>query len=116
MPSQSPAPLRDNQIKELANGTSTATTKKLFEVTGGNFYFVPNKITVNQGDMVTIILRNSFGTHDFVIDSLNARTPIGWPGLPEPVTFTASQKGTFGYYSSVASDRQNGMTGSLIVQ
>ncbi len=113
---QTPAPLRDIQKKQLAEGTSTTTNKKLFEVTGGNFYFTPNKITVNQGDKVTIIFFNRFGTHDFMIDALHVRTPQAPPGLPVVATFTAAKKGTYEFYSNYPQDRDRGMKGTLIVQ
>jgi plastocyanin len=113
---QTPIPLTNRQKKELANGTSTATKKKLFEVTGGNYYFTPSTITVNQGDKVTIMFLNLFGMHDFVIESLHVRIPPLRPGLPGVATFTADKKGTYEFTSSFPQDRQMGMKGTLTVR
>src|SRR6266568_855006 len=65
-----PPPLTDLQKKQLASGTATTTKEKTFNISGGNFYFTPDKITVNKGDKVTIIFDNKGGFHDFVIDAL----------------------------------------------
>ena len=112
---QTPIPLMNRQKQELANGTSTALKKKLFEITGGNFYFTPNKITVNQGDKVTIIFLDIIGTHNFIIDNLHVKIPLARPGQPGVATFTADNKGTYEYNSSISQDQQMGMKGTLII-
>ena len=116
MRAQTPVPLRDIQKKQLIDGTATTTNKKLFEVTGGNFYFTPNKITVNQGDKVTIIFFNRFGNHDFMIDALHVKTQSFRTGQPVVATFTADKKGSYEFYSGIQQDRQQGMKGTFVVQ
>ncbi len=111
-----PIPLNNRQKQQLAQGTSTTTKKKLFEITCGNYYFTPNSITVNQGDMVTIMFFNLLGIHDFVIDSLHVKAPVLRPGLPGVVTFTVDKKGTYEFTSSIAQDRRLGMKGTLVVR
>lgn len=113
--SETPA-ITDKQTAQLAEGTKTDTTEKTFDLTGGNYYFVPNKITVNQGDKVTFILTNAGGTHDLLIDELGVKTPIIKTGESATVTFTADKKGTFEYYCSLPGHREKGMVGTLTVE
>lgn len=112
-----PAPtLTAQQQQQVSSGTSTASTQKTFDIDGGNFYFAPNKITVNKGDKVTINFKNLGGFHDFVIDGLNVKTPVIMTGKTATVTFTADKAGTYTFYCSVPGHRQKGMQGTLTVQ
>ncbi len=113
---QTPAPLTNQQKQQLADGTSTTTKQKIFYVTGGNFYFTPNKITVNQGDNVKILFNDVSGFHDFVIDDLRVRTPMVRPGQFVVASFTGDKKGAYEFYSSLPGQREQGMKGTLIVQ
>lgn len=112
----SPAPLTDLQKEQLATQSSTTTKEKTFNLTGGNFYFTPNKLTVNKGDTVTIIFTSNGGIHDFVIDEFNAKTHIVNTGKSDSVTFVADKTGTFQFYCSVGQHRQLGMVGTLTVK
>lgn len=112
----SPAPLSDLQKEQLATQSSTATKEKTFNLTGGNFYFTPNKITVNKGDKVTIIFTSNGGVHDFVIDEFQAKTALVMTGKTAQVSFVADKTGTFQFYCSVGQHRQLGMVGALIVK
>lgn len=116
MQKATPAPLTVQQKKQLDAGTSTSTTEKTFNLTGGNFYFTPNKLTVNKGDKVTIIFTSNGGIHDFVIDEFNAKTDIVNTGKSATVSFVADKTGTFQFYCSVGQHRQLGMVGTLTVQ
>lgn len=111
-----PPPVSDQQTQQLTAGTSTSSTDKTFNITGGNFYFVPNKITVNQGDKVTFVMTNAGGIHDLVIDALGVKTPMTHTAQAATVTFTASKKGSFVYYCSVPGHKAKGMWGTLTVQ
>ena len=85
-------------------------------VEGGSMKFSPTKITVSQGQKVTIRFKNVQGFHDFVIDEFNVKTEQIAAGEEAVVSFVADKKGTFEYYCSVANHRQLGMKGTLIVQ
>ena len=111
-----PPPVSDQQQQQLTDGTDKSSTSKTFNITGGNFYFVPNKITVNQGDKVTFVMTNAGGFHDLVIDELGVKTAMTKTGDAVTATFTASKKGSFVYYCSVPGHRQKGMWGTLTVQ
>jgi plastocyanin len=106
----------DQQKEQLTAGTDKSTTTKTFNISGGNFFFVPNKITVNQGDKVTFVMTNVGGFHDLVIDELGIKTPMTKSGEAATVTFTANKKGSFVYYCDVKGHKQKGMWGTLTVQ
>lgn len=111
-----PPPLSNRQKQQLEEGKSTATNEKMFYITMGNYYFTPNKITVNEGDRVAIVFTNNLGSHDFVIDGLSVRSQIILPGQITVINFTADKKGTYTFYSSLTRDKQHGMKGTLVVQ
>jgi len=111
-----PPNLSDEQKQQLAAGTSSAATQKTFNITAGNFYFVPNKITVNKGNQVTFYITNAGGIHDLIIDELGVKTPISKTATTETYTFTASKTGSFVYYCSIPGHRAKGMWGTLVVQ
>ena len=111
-----PPAVSDQQTAQLALGSAKTTTTKTFNITGGNFYFVPNKITVNQGDQVTFVMTNVGGTHDLIIDDLSVKTPVIKTGEVGTATFTADKTGTFKYYCDIPGHKAKGMVGTLIVQ
>lgn len=116
MSTQKAPVLSDQQKQQIADGVSTASTEKTFNITGGNYYFIPNKITVNKGDQVTFIFTNAGGIHDLVIDELNVKTPISHTAEATTVTFTATKVGSFVYYCSLPGHKQKGMWGTLTVK
>ena len=83
---------------------------------GGEFYFDPDQITVNKGDTVKIVFTNEGGTHDWVIDEFDARTPILKTGEQAEIEFVVDQSGSFEYYCSVGDHRERGMVGTLVVK
>lgn len=89
---------------------------KEITVTASNFKFSPTEIKVNKGDKVKIILKNTQGFHDLVIDEFNVQTKSIGAGLEDTVEFTADKAGTFEYYCSIGNHRAMGMVGKLIVQ
>lgn len=89
---------------------------KEFTVIGTNYSFTPKIITVNKGDKVKITFKDNGGFHDLVIDGLNVATERINQGGMDVVEFTADMAGSFEYYCSVGSHRQQGMFGTLIVQ
>lgn len=103
------------QTQQLADGLLKTTAEKTFNITAGNFYFVPNKITVNKGDKVTFVLTNAGGMHNLVIDELGVNIPTIQTAQAESATFTATKSGSFVYYCSVPGHRQKGMWGTLTV-
>lgn len=107
-----------------SNSSNNATTDsesmmgevKTYEVEGGSFYFTPKEIKVNKGDTVKIVFKNVQGFHDWVLDEFNAKTKQIPAGETDEVTFVADKAGTFEFYCSVGTHRQQGMVGKLIVE
>jgi plastocyanin len=97
-------------------GVSVGTNVKTFTVNGDNFKFAPSTMTVNRGDTVTIVFKNTGGMHDLKIDEFNVATPKLQGGQEASVTFVADKAGSFEYYCSVGTHRQMGMFGTLTVQ
>jgi len=87
-----------------------------FTVLGRNFEYDIKEMRVKEGDTVTITFRSNGGTHDWVVDEFNAATEQVSTDGETTVTFVADKKGTFEYYCSVGSHREQGMVGNLIVE
>lgn len=87
-----------------------------FTISGGNYYYDINDITVKEGDIVTINFRSEDGFHDWVIDEFDAATNKISTGQDTNITFTADKKGTFEFYCSVGNHRAQGMVGTLTVE
>lgn len=90
----------------------------VFDVSGVNYAFTPARLTVYQGDEVTVNFKSIQGFHDFVVDEFEgAVTPqVNPEDGTVSVTFTADQVGEFEYYCSVGNHRQRGMVGTLVVE
>lgn len=101
------------QVDDLVQPVDTNV--KEFMVSGTSFAFAPKILTVNKGDTVKITFYNAQGFHDLVIDEFNAKTKQLPAGQSETITFVADKVGTFEYYCSVGSHRQQGMVGTLTV-
>ena len=94
---------------------------KTFTLTGENFKFVMGGVDnpdlkVKVGDTVRIEFTSKQGFHDWVVDEFNAATAQVRAVNSTSVEFVADKAGTFEYYCSVGSHRQQGMKGNLIVE
>lgn len=105
----------DIQISPTSEPVTNGETKE-FVVSGSNFKFSPNVISVKRGDIVKLVFKVDGGIHDFVIDEYEVATNQLGDGEEEEVEFVADKVGTFEYYCSVGKHRQNGMVGKLIVE
>lgn len=110
-------PIPDDAVTDQDDEGSAVS----FSLEGHNFEFLRDGesapvLRVKQGDTVTVTLRSTGGTHDFVIDEFDARTERVNAGQTTTVTFVASETGTFEYYCSVGSHRAMGMVGTFIVE
>lgn len=108
---QEKADSKANVLTEIQNATV-----KEFTVEGSNFMFSPSTISVNKGDTVKIIFKNTQGFHDFVVDEFGAATKQIKDPSTETITFVANKTGTFEYYCSVGQHRSMGMKGTLTVK
>lgn len=101
----------DSEVKEMV-----VVGVKEFTVSGQNFSFIPNSITVKKGDKVKITFKNIEGFHNLAIDEFNVVTKTIKNGEEESVEFIADKVGSFEYYCSVGTHRAMGMWGTLKVE
>lgn len=107
----------ENKSQQESVATESAMKEaKTFAVEGSPFMFSVKEIKVKKGDMVKIVFTNKAGFHDWTIDEFNAKTKQLKAGETEEITFVASKSGTFEYYCSVGTHKQQGMVGKLIVE
>lgn len=104
------------QNVEQENETAIDPDAVVIDVSGKNFEFDVKEIRVQEGDTVVINFTSTDGFHDWVIAAFDAATDRVRPGETSSVTFVADQKGTYEYYCSVGTHRQQGMVGTLIVE
>ena len=101
---------------ETPSAVTPTGAVKNFTVSGTEFAFSPNTLTVNKGDTVNVTFTND-GTfpHNFTITELNVQSKTISPGESDTVTFTANMPGTFTFFYSVPTHKDKGMVGTLIV-
>ncbi|PIP62028.1 hypothetical protein COW99_00930 [Candidatus Roizmanbacteria bacterium CG22_combo_CG10-13_8_21_14_all_38_20] len=87
-----------------------------FTVTGSNFKFDTDTMTVKKGNTVKVTFMSEDSTHDFVIDEFGVKTKVLKSGEKEVITFVADKAGTYSFYCSVGNHRAMGMEGTLIVE
>lgn len=106
----------DDKVPAPADDTAANIGEvKEFTVTGENFAFAPNVMSVKQGDTVRITFKNIDGFHDLKIDEFEVATKQIPGGSEETIEFVANQAGSFEFYCSVGKHRDMGMKGTLTV-
>ena len=85
------------------------------EVSGENFSYDPEEITVKAGQKVKIKFTANDMQHDFVIDELDVKSDVVTSGNTTEFEFTPTEAGEFEYYCSVGNHRAQGMVGTLTV-
>lgn len=83
-------------------------------VTGDNFAFDPDEITVTAGDEVVIVLTSVDILHDFTIDELGIQV-VAQRGETATRRFRAGRAGRYTFYCAEPGHREAGMEGILIV-
>lgn len=96
---------------------STGTLAKTVEVTAKEFAFVPESISVHQGESVTIVLENEGAlSHNLHIPELDVEVEtIQTDGMTRH-SFTPDKTGTFTFFCAVPGHKQAGMRGTLKVK
>ena len=102
--------------KSVESSTTDESNVKTFDISAKPFEFSIKEIKVKKGDKVKINLTVTQGMHDWVVDEFNAKINVIQAGQIDSVEFTADKTGTFEYYCSVPTHRQQGMVGKLIVE
>jgi heme/copper-type cytochrome/quinol oxidase subunit 2 len=87
-----------------------------FTIVARDFQFSPNRVEVDQDDLVKVIVRSEDRAYGFAIDQYRIvrRVP---PGGTTTVEFRADRAGTFRFYSHLTGEPGHGqMQGNLVVQ
>jgi len=115
-------PSKKSSQKTASKPTASVSSQKEavpkeIQITGTEYAFSPNTITINRGDKVILTLRN-MGTmpHNLAIEDMQVVTKTIQNGQSDQIEFIASQSGSFVYYSGVGIDRTRGMEGNLEVK
>lgn len=96
--------------------TSNQPVKEI-TVSGKEFSFSPAKLSVNKGDRVKLVFKNTGKMqHDFVIDEFSVATKVIAGGAEDTVEFTPTDSGNFEFYCSVGNHKAQGMKGTLEVK
>jgi nitrite reductase (NO-forming) len=115
-PATNPSAPTSNSGSGIAAPSANDTAVKTFDISGKPFEFSMKEIRVKKGDKIRINLTSTAGMHDWVIDEFRVRTKIVQAGQSDSIEFIADKSGTFEYYCSVPTHRQQGMVGKLIVE
>ena len=101
-------------LKPKNTPTLTGPIKE-FTINGSSFKYDPDTITVNKGDIVKIIFKDTDGRHNLLIDSYGITSKVLSSGKEESLEFIADKTGSFKMYCSLPGHEDNGMVGKLIV-
>ena len=106
----------DELVVDLGETDTNTKDVKEFTLDASNFQYSLKEIKVNEGDTVRIMLNNTDGFHDIVIDEFAVSSGRIQSPATTSVEFIANKTGTFEYYCSVGNHRAQGMVGQLIVE
>ena len=73
---------------------------KQFTLKAFRFGFEPERLVVNQGDIVVITIESVDAIHGFYIEDYEVRQDFITPGSPETVSFVADRMGMFRIHCS----------------
>jgi heme/copper-type cytochrome/quinol oxidase subunit 2 len=97
-------------------GQEQAPTRREFTVTARDYSFSPNRVEVQQDDLIKLTVQSADNAYGFTIDDyrVSKRVPAGGSTVIE---FRADRAGTFAFYSNLSNDsRHSKMSGQLIVR
>ena len=75
--------------------------ERVIDIRARSFGFTPERIRVNRGDRVTLILNSEDVTHGLYLDGHDVNL-ISQPGVSQRATFTAERTGVFRFRCSVS--------------
>ena len=93
-----------------------APTRREFTVTARDYSFSPNRVEVQQDDLIKLTVQSADNAYGFTIDDyrVSKRVPAGGSTVVE---FRADRAGTYTFYSNLSNDaRHSKMSGQLIVR
>ena len=97
-------------------GQELPPSRREFDLIASDYRFTPDRIEVNQDELVKMTIRSTDVAYSVTIDDyrISKRIPAGGVLTFE---FRADRTGTFPFYSNLTSDsRHKGMKGALVVR
>lgn len=111
---ESPDVSPDDSVEASPDSVNDSDVREIV-VSGGNFYFDSDNISVEAGETVRFVFENEGGTHDMRIPELEAGTSIISGGESESFTVTFDEEGEIEFICSVGTHAEQGMTGTITV-
>jgi uncharacterized cupredoxin-like copper-binding protein len=129
---QRPAPQPETKIPELTKTEVVSpeelnltekeilpkeTTVREIAVSGTEFSFKPDSITLTKGEKVKIVFTNAGkAPHDLTIEGLGIKTKVIGSGQTDSIEFVTPASGTYTFYCSIPGHREAGMKGSIEIK
>lgn len=109
--------------QQSSSSSSTQSTQSAggevqrIEVSGTDFAYAPNNLTVRRGVPVEIVFKNNGRVaHDLVIRDLNVSSPSISPGQTTTIRFTPERAGEYRIVCTEPGHEASGMVATLVVQ
>jgi cytochrome c oxidase subunit 2 len=99
-----------------AVGQEQAPNRREFDLTASNYRFTPNRLEVQQDELIKLTVRSTDVAYSVTIDEyrVSKRVPAGGEVTFE---FRADRAGEFAFYSNLTSDSRHAtMKGQLVVR
>lgn len=117
-----PPPIETSVLKttpppDAKFGSEGPVQIKEFTVSGAEFSFNPQTVTIQSGEKVRLTFRNvGSAPHDWTIEGLGLKTKVIGGGAQDSLEFTAPARGIYNVYCSVPGHREAGMVGQLVIE
>jgi cytochrome c oxidase subunit 2 len=112
-------PVVDTPVEVEAEDTTPPAPPyvvKSFTMEAKQFEFIPDTITVQEGDHVELKVTSTDVSHGIAISAFGVRESLP-PNKEVTIEFVADKKGSFNFFCSVpCGSGHRGMTGTLIVE
>jgi heme/copper-type cytochrome/quinol oxidase subunit 2 len=111
-----PAAARALRPEAQATGQEQPPSRREFDVTASNYRFTPDRVEVQQDELIKLTIRSTDVAYSVTIDEyrVSKRVPAGGAVTLE---FRADRAGEFPFYSNLTSDsRHKTMKGQLVVK
>lgn len=90
--------------------------EKKFEITASRYRFEPDRIEVEEGDTVRLVLHSTDTAHGLALRALKLKVEIPKGGAPVELSFVASRAGRYPFEcSEYCGQGHKGMKGELVV-
>jgi plastocyanin len=111
--------IQDENPEVINDGTEEEMMENEVTIDASNFMFSQDTITAKAGETLTIVLTNSEGMHNFIIDELDVQSETIEAGEDTTITIEipADAAGqSYAYYCGIGNHRAMGMEGMLTVE